>query len=522
MNDPDEKKKRKTTITTTKKKTEHLVVVVDTQKQDDNDDCDDDCDDADDDDDEQRSIQSQDEALLEMLGLDSLTIPMNDDCEVVASLTCVGDDDFDMKVPSSSPPPSSSSSSSSGDGRQRRRRRRIIVPSNNHRFFYPPEDCWAYQFPNLLSIEECQELIHLASSTSSTSSSSSPSSPFQYVTQAFHTTPDGQRLPVQLQNPNRHKLSVFAHLPSVERIWERLQDALHLVLDGSSSSSSSSSSSNHPHHHSQQPQPEPPLLDSFLIREDIGPPCGINPRLRVLRYDSKDDDDFIPHFDATTRFGDDQISLLTVLIYLNSGNGIDFMGGETSFWDASNLSKQTFTDIIPQVGTVVIFEHDLYHSGQKLHWGTKYVLRTDLLFEMSQEKWEQRGLRQRQPSSPQGRDSSSRTTLQLDESQPSNDNDNDDDVVVTIPTTILELIRSMEGWDETDQLSVMEILEDIGMVDASIETFCSPGYATIQSMILDTLPVSSSSSSSSSSKATDRMTLLIDRAFECSRNPKKH
>jgi hypothetical protein len=143
-------------------------------------------------------------------------------------------------------------------------------------------------------------------------------------------------------------------------------------------------------------------------------PVGLNPRIRILRYDATDNDRFEPHFDATTYIDTNhgqhhlqqqqqrQKSLLTVLIYLNNGGGIDFSGGETCYLDSHistsspSLTTATalhhgnepnivprstsVTKVLPETGKVVIFEHDLYHSGAPLISGTKYVLRTDVMF----------------------------------------------------------------------------------------------------------------------------------------------
>ena len=347
---------------------------------------------------------------------------------------------------------------------------RISVPPNSHRHFHPPHRCWAYQFPHLLSIEECQQLIDVASSGSSTSA-------FQYVTQALHITPDGEQLAVQLQNPNRHKLSVFSHSASVDLIWNKLQEALVLLDEA-------------------EGDPKNSLLDPFLDRESVEPPVGINPRLRVLRYDSKDGDDFLPHFDATTRIDNSGMSLLTVLLYLNTGGGVDFDGGETIFWNAADLSNpHSAVQVIPEAGKVVVFEHDLYHSGQSLQWGTKYVLRTDLLFLISEEKWEHRAMSS-SSSSPIMDDV--RMSLPPTAQQPCSG-------TTTIITTTSELVDSMEEWDETERSSFVEALEMIGMTDASIDTFCAPGHLVMYRMLHDVLSPSSTSS--------DRVNLFLKRAF---------
>ncbi len=285
------------------------------------------------------------------------------------------------------------------------------------------------------------------------------------MTQALHITPDGQQLAVQLQNPNRHKLSVFSHSASVDLIWNKLQEALGALDEADGDKKN-------------------PLLDPFLDREGVEPPVGINPRLRVLRYDSKDGDDFLPHFDATTRIDNSGISLLTVLLYLNTGGGVDFDGGETIFWNAADLSTQhSAVQVIPEAGTVVVFEHDLYHSGQSLQWGTKYVLRTDLLFQMSEEQWEHRAISSASPSIEDARMSSPPTTAQQ----------------------ISELVESMEEWDETERSSFVEALGMIGMTDASIDTFCAPGHVVMYRMLHDVLSPSSTSS--------DKVDLFLKRAF---------
>ena len=118
-------------------------------------------------------------------------------------------------------------------------------------------------------------------------------------------------------------------------------------------------------------------IDVFTSATRCGQPIGLNPRLRVLRYDSDDHDVFDPHFDATTRVAGDKTSLLTVLLYLNDGGGVNFEGGQTLFLDSE---KGDSVHVTPAMGSAVVFEHDLFHSSAPLEFGTKYVLRTDVLF----------------------------------------------------------------------------------------------------------------------------------------------
>jgi predicted 2-oxoglutarate/Fe(II)-dependent dioxygenase YbiX len=60
-------------------------------------------------------------------------------------------------------------------------------------------------------------------------------------------------------------------------------------------------------------------------------------------------------------------SQLTFLIYLNEG----FVGGATDFKEFQ---------VVPTAGTALVFVHDTWHEGAEVTDGTKYVLRSDVLF----------------------------------------------------------------------------------------------------------------------------------------------
>ena len=60
-------------------------------------------------------------------------------------------------------------------------------------------------------------------------------------------------------------------------------------------------------------------------------------------------------------------SQLTLLVYLNEG----FSGGDTSF--------REFT-VQPRTGSALLFIHDTWHEGTAVTEGTKYVLRSDVLY----------------------------------------------------------------------------------------------------------------------------------------------
>ncbi len=67
---------------------------------------------------------------------------------------------------------------------------------------------------------------------------------------------------------------------------------------------------------------------------------------------------------------DDEISLFSVLVYFN-GN---FQGGETRFME------QIEATVKPIAGKVAIFQHKIRHEGCEVIKGTKYAVRTDVIY----------------------------------------------------------------------------------------------------------------------------------------------
>ncbi|MES2945212.1 MAG: 2OG-Fe(II) oxygenase [Pseudomonadota bacterium] len=64
---------------------------------------------------------------------------------------------------------------------------------------------------------------------------------------------------------------------------------------------------------------------------------------------------------------DDEVSLLTFIIYLNDA----YEGGNTEFqWEV----------IKPEAGMALVFPHAMRHQGAPMDSGVKYVLRTDVMY----------------------------------------------------------------------------------------------------------------------------------------------
>lgn len=115
---------------------------------------------------------------------------------------------------------------------------------------------------------------------------------------------------------------------------------------------------------------------------------GLNERLRFLRYGpghffAKHRDGSYPRKDGSSQ------SYLTLMLYLNSGGGVDYEGGETCFVSDTEIARESpggfhgaAPDVVhtPQVGDVLIFAHPVLHQGNEVVSGTKYAVRTDVMY----------------------------------------------------------------------------------------------------------------------------------------------
>mmetsp|Transcript_24263 Transcript_24263/g.52334 ORF Transcript_24263/g.52334 Transcript_24263/m.52334 type:complete len:280 (+) Transcript_24263:305-1144(+) len=102
---------------------------------------------------------------------------------------------------------------------------------------------------------------------------------------------------------------------------------------------------------------------------------GLNERIRFLKYEPghffapHQDIRFVRGLDSGDKAG--EMSHITVQLYLNE----KFKGGSTRF-----LCGKRHYDVIPKVGSALIFDHDLLHEGVKVKGGIKYSVRTDIMF----------------------------------------------------------------------------------------------------------------------------------------------
>jgi hypothetical protein len=106
---------------------------------------------------------------------------------------------------------------------------------------------------------------------------------------------------------------------------------------------------------------------------------GLNRRFRFCRYrDGQSFDvhrDGVHHVDARTR------SMLTFMIYLNDSD--EFRGGQTRFFTGRDRAATSLT-VEPRRGTLIVFDHALWHQGDAVHGGTKMIMRSDVLYELDE------------------------------------------------------------------------------------------------------------------------------------------
>lgn len=95
---------------------------------------------------------------------------------------------------------------------------------------------------------------------------------------------------------------------------------------------------------------------------------GVNERLRCYEYEIGQR--FAPHSDGAFVRDESEQSWYTFMVYLNEG----FEGGQTVFFVEPEKS------VTPETGLGLLFQHPIIHEGAEVTSGTKYVVRTDLMY----------------------------------------------------------------------------------------------------------------------------------------------
>jgi hypothetical protein len=73
---------------------------------------------------------------------------------------------------------------------------------------------------------------------------------------------------------------------------------------------------------------------------------------------------------------------MTINIYLNAVP--EFYGGSTRFLSSSSSTSVLFK-VQPELGLAALFRDDVWHDGEELRGGVKYLLRTDFMYKREKE-----------------------------------------------------------------------------------------------------------------------------------------
>jgi WD40 repeat protein len=115
-----------------------------------------------------------------------------------------------------------------------------------------------------------------------------------------------------------------------------------------------------------------------VMNEDDWRVVGVNERLRFCRY--RPGTQFRAHQDGVHHHQNTQ-SRLTFMVYLNDDA---FSGGDTVFFEqrsAAMSNRDAILCLRPRRGSLIVFDHALWHAGAIVDSGRKYLMRSDLMYE---------------------------------------------------------------------------------------------------------------------------------------------
>jgi hypothetical protein len=114
-------------------------------------------------------------------------------------------------------------------------------------------------------------------------------------------------------------------------------------------------------------------------------PTGCSSNIRLYKY--TEGMRFGKHVDGSNDDAKGRSSEYTVLCYLNDASDGLLGGGETAFYtgeyDDSDVEESVVVAFAPKQGTVLLHGHGercLLHEGREVTKGTKYLLRTDVMY----------------------------------------------------------------------------------------------------------------------------------------------
>ncbi|PQO43531.1 prolyl hydroxylase family protein [Blastopirellula marina] len=121
-----------------------------------------------------------------------------------------------------------------------------------------------------------------------------------------------------------------------------------------------------------------PRLRQFVpLRRGEWHAVGLNERFRFYKYEVGQQ--FEWHHDGLFKRENGERNFFTLLLYLNQ----DDVGGETSFAEHSAVPQLPGGQVRPETGMALLFRRQMLHKGETVASGCKYVLRSDVMYQVS-------------------------------------------------------------------------------------------------------------------------------------------
>lgn len=210
------------------------------------------------------------------------------------------------------------------------------------------QDKWAVVLDGVLTVEECKQIVAAAGETTNGK-----------WERAMVNIGGGQQ--ALLEDTRNCGRIIWDNRNIVEKIWARVAPSV----------------------------PEIQRLEDWVDVTGMGPvkrdevwkATRLNERMRFLKYQGGEY--FKPHCDGCYETPDrKERSYFTLHLYLNDADGKDgsqpLVGGATTFF---TYDMQRRMDVVPKAGRVLLFQHrGLLHSGDDVISGTKYTMRTDIMY----------------------------------------------------------------------------------------------------------------------------------------------
>ncbi|PVH89787.1 hypothetical protein DL98DRAFT_508034 [Cadophora sp. DSE1049] len=205
-----------------------------------------------------------------------------------------------------------------------------------------------YIFQNILSAQECQEIID------------------------SHT----DLIPANVTTETIRDRQIFEDEKLAEKIWGRIQPFFFLPSDEEEKKISNVEGGQDDRAERIEGRVEDKDSDIWKV-------SGLNERWRLARYGPGGK--FSPHTDGRRLASVNSQAFYTINIYLNTVT--DGCGGATRFFSSG---KEVVTKVKPVLGTAIIFRDDIWHDGEVLTCPSnhppssqpvKYLLRTDIMFD---------------------------------------------------------------------------------------------------------------------------------------------